>query len=218
MDDLPIDALDLGRMGCPAKQRAGLVDAFVNLYAGLAHGGRSRFGAQGRSCECLKSIRLGGSSEVLGYAGCAITDLGDVIRGREILRQAVELDPSNAQAQVALGAALALSGDLDGGIACMRHGIKLSPRDRRLAFWGWALGGFLMRANRPAEALEEARLAARRGSAVVLATACRGSRSRRSWADRRRKNLFDFGTAASTRADTARGRDFARSAGDDDFG
>jgi hypothetical protein len=44
----------------------------------------------------------------------------------------------NAQAQVALGAALALSGDLDGGIARMKQGIKLSPRDRRLAFWGWA--------------------------------------------------------------------------------
>jgi hypothetical protein len=72
----------------------------------------------------------------------------------EILKQAVELDPSNAQAQVALGATLALSGDRDGGIARMRHGIKLSPRDRRLAFWGWALGGFLLRAKRPAHARE----------------------------------------------------------------
>jgi tetratricopeptide (TPR) repeat protein len=104
----------------------------------------------------------------LGYAGCAITDLGDAGRGGEILKQAVELDPSNAQAQVALGAALALSGDLDGGIAYMRHGIKLSPRDRRLAFWGWALGGFLMRAKRPAEALEEAKLAARRDPRLFL--------------------------------------------------
>ena len=110
----------------------------------------------------------GGSSEVLGYAGCAITDLGDASRGGEILKQAVELDPSNAQAQVALGAALALSGDLDGGIAYMRHGIKLSPRDRRLAFWGWALGVFLIRAKRPAEALEEARLAARRDPRLFL--------------------------------------------------
>jgi len=109
-----------------------------------------------------------GSSEVLGYAGCAIADLGDTSRGAEILKQAVELDPSNAQAQVALGAALALSGDLDGGIACMRHGIKLSPRDRRLAFWGWALGGFLMRAKQPAEALEQARLAARRDPRLFL--------------------------------------------------
>jgi adenylate cyclase len=110
----------------------------------------------------------GGSSEVLGYAGCAISDLGDTNRGAEILKQAVELDPSNAQAQVALGAALALSGDLDGGIARMKQGIKLSPRDRRLAFWGWALGGFLMRAKRPAEALEEAKLAARRDPRLFL--------------------------------------------------
>jgi adenylate cyclase len=110
----------------------------------------------------------GGSSEVLGYAGCAISDLGDTSRGAEILKQAVELDPSNAQAQVAIGAALALSGDLDGGIARMRQGIKLSPRDRRLAFWGWALGGFLLRAKRPTEALEEAKLAARRDPRLFL--------------------------------------------------
>jgi adenylate cyclase len=110
----------------------------------------------------------GGSSEVLGYAGCAIADLGDVVRGMEILQQAVELDPSNAQAQVALGAALALSGDMESGIGRMRHGIKLSPRDRRLAFWGWALGGFLLRAKRPGEALEEAKLAARRDPRLFL--------------------------------------------------
>ena len=42
-----------------------------------------------------------GSSEVLGYAGCALSDLGQVDRGTEILRQAVEIDPSNAQAEVA---------------------------------------------------------------------------------------------------------------------
>lgn len=103
-----------------------------------------------------------GSSEVLGYAGCAISDLGHPERGVEILRQAVEIDPSNAQAQVALGAALALSGDLDGGIARMQHGIRLSPRDRKLAFWGWVLGLFLMRADRIDEAVEKARAAARR--------------------------------------------------------
>jgi adenylate cyclase len=110
----------------------------------------------------------GGSSEVLGYAGCAISDLGDANRGAEILKEAVELDPSNAQAQVALGAALALSGDLDGGIARMKQGIRLSPRDRKLGFWGWALGGFLMRAKRPDEALEEAKLAARRDPRLFL--------------------------------------------------
>lgn len=109
-----------------------------------------------------------GSSEVLGYAGCALADLGYPERGAEILKQAVEIDPSNAQAEVALGAALAMMGDLDAGIARMRHGIRLSPRDRRLAFWGWALGGFLLRGNRLEEALEEARLAARRDPRLYL--------------------------------------------------
>jgi len=109
-----------------------------------------------------------GSSEVLGYAGCALSDLGHHERGAEILRQAFEMDPSNAQAEVALGAALALLGDLDTGIARMRHGIKLSPRDRRLGFWGWALGSFLLRANRAGEALEEARIAARRDPRLHL--------------------------------------------------
>ena len=109
-----------------------------------------------------------GSSEVLGYAGCALSDLGHTKRGVEILRQAVEIDPSNAQAEVALGAALAMLGDLDAGIARMRHGIRLSPRDRRLGFWGWALGTFLLRADRTGEALEEALVAARRDPRLYL--------------------------------------------------
>jgi adenylate cyclase len=109
-----------------------------------------------------------GSSEVLGYAGCALSDLGHTKRGVEILRQAVEIDPSNAQAEVALGAALAMQGDLDAGITLMRHGIRLSPRDRRLGFWGWALGMLLLRANRTGEALEEAFIAARRDPRLYL--------------------------------------------------
>jgi adenylate cyclase len=109
-----------------------------------------------------------GSSEVLGYSGCALSDLGHRSRGADILRQAFEMDPSNAQAGVALGAALAMLGDRDAGIEHMRLGIKISPRDRRLGFWGWALGMFLLRANRAGEALEEARIAARRDPRLHL--------------------------------------------------
>jgi adenylate cyclase len=109
-----------------------------------------------------------GSSEVLGYAGCALSDLGQTERGAEILRQAVEIDPSNAQAEVALGAVLSLLGDLDTGIAHMRHGVKLSPRDRKLGFWSWALGLFLLRSGRTEEALEEARISARRDPRFYL--------------------------------------------------
>ena len=46
------------------------------------------------------------ASEVLGYAGCALAELGDVQRGAEILERAIENDPSNAQAWVALGSSL----------------------------------------------------------------------------------------------------------------
>jgi adenylate cyclase len=109
-----------------------------------------------------------GSSEVLGYSGCALSDLGHRKRGADVLRQASEMDPSNAQAEVALGAALAMLGDRDAGIKHMHLGIKISPRDRRLGFWGWVLGGFLLRANRAREALEEAQIAARRDPRLHL--------------------------------------------------
>jgi adenylate cyclase len=110
-----------------------------------------------------------GSSEVLGHAGCALADLGQHEWGTEILRQACEMDPSNAQSQVALGAVLATAGDLDSGIAHMRHGIRLSPRDRRLGFWSWVMGDVLLRASRAEEALEQARVAARRDPRLHLA-------------------------------------------------
>ena len=109
-----------------------------------------------------------GSSEVLGYSGCALSDLGHRTRGADILRQAFEMDPSNAQALVALGAALVMLGDRDAGLEHMRLGIKISPRDRRLGFWGWALGMFLLRANRAEEAVEEARIAGRRDPRLHL--------------------------------------------------
>ncbi len=102
-----------------------------------------------------------GSSEVLGYAGCALCDLGHFARGIETLQHALEINPSNAQAHVALGAAMALNGQLDDGIERMRYGMKISPRDRRRGFWGWALGGFLLRADRVEEALATARASCR---------------------------------------------------------
>ena len=49
------------------------------------------------------------ASEVLGYAGCALPELGDAQRGTELLERAIENDPSNAQAWVSLGRRNALS-------------------------------------------------------------------------------------------------------------
>ena len=53
------------------------------------------------------------ASEVLGYAGCALAELGDVQRGSEILERAIENDPSNAQAWVALGTSLCFLEKMD---------------------------------------------------------------------------------------------------------
>jgi len=53
-------------------------------------------------------------SDILGYAGCAFADMGDSKRGMDMLRQAVELDPSNAQARAGLGAAMLNVGRMQG--------------------------------------------------------------------------------------------------------
>ena len=114
------------------------------------------------------------ASEVLGYAGCALSDIGEVARGRDWLERAIEIDPSNAQAHVALGAAQVQSRELDAGIATMEHGIRLSPRDAKLPFWGMVLAAGLARANRLQEALAQALTSCRRdgrlyGARVITA-------------------------------------------------
>ncbi len=108
-------------------------------------------------------------SRVLGYVGCALADLGDIDLGMSLLERALARDPSNAQAHVALGASNALRGELVIGISAMRYGMRISPKDRRLGFWGWALGVFLLRAGYAEEALEEACMSAARDSKLYLA-------------------------------------------------
>lgn len=109
-----------------------------------------------------------GSSTVLGFAGCALSDLGQRERGAEILQRALSIDPSNAQAHVALGATYGLMGRGEEGIALMRHGMRISPRDRRLGFWGWALGCLLLRVGHADQALQEARHSAGRDPRLHL--------------------------------------------------
>jgi adenylate cyclase len=102
------------------------------------------------------------ASEVLGYAGCALSDIGQFARGREWLERAIEIDPSNAQAHVALGAAQVQLRELEAGIKNMQYGIRLSPRDAKLPFWGMVLAAALARADRLHEALAESQNSCRR--------------------------------------------------------
>jgi len=117
-----------------------------------------------------EAVRLDGRSpEVLGYAGCALSDLGFHGRAIEMLGEALDIDPSNAQAGVALGAALIQNGSLDKGIDLMRFGMRISPHDRRLAFWGWAMAVHMLHGERAVEALAEAYSAQERDARFYLA-------------------------------------------------
>lgn len=108
--------------------------------------------------------------EVLGYAGCALADLGDYRAAFDMIERALEIDPSNAQAWMVRGLCLTYyAGRTTDGIAALRHGMRLSPVDRRLGMWGAALAGCLLHAGRLDEALDEARLAQRRDRSLYVA-------------------------------------------------
>jgi adenylate cyclase len=110
------------------------------------------------------------ASEVLGYAGCALTELGDVQRGSEILDRAIEKDPSNAQAWVARGSSQCFFEKMaDVGLEKLRHGMRLSPYDHRLGFWGAFYAAGLLQQGRGLEAYEEARTACRRDPQFYVA-------------------------------------------------
>lgn len=99
-------------------------------------------------------------SEVLGYVGCAFVDMGDLPRGVGMLQRAVELDPSNAQALSALGTGMLQLGKEE-GIEFIRHGMRISPCDSRLAVWGTILARGLLRFGHVDEAIETAKHACR---------------------------------------------------------
>tara|TARA_R110002167_G_scaffold9806_1_gene45307 strand:- start:698 stop:2248 length:1551 start_codon:yes stop_codon:yes gene_type:complete len=100
-------------------------------------------------------------STVLGFAGCALADAGHIDRATPILEQAVELDPSNAQAWAALGSAKIIDNRFEAGINDLQQGIKISPLDNRLAVWGSVLAVGLMMIGDLDEALNAAKTACR---------------------------------------------------------
>lgn len=76
------------------------------------------------------------SSTVLGLAGCALCDVGQLERGEPIINRALDLDPMNGHAHAAKGAALMMRGDFQTALEPLRTAIKISPADSRLAVWG----------------------------------------------------------------------------------
>lgn len=117
-----------------------------------------------------------GNSEVLGYAACALADLGDPRRAEPLLERAVEENPDNPQAWAALGACRLMLARVGPGVESLRRGLRTSPADYRRSIWLTLLAGALMRLKQSGEAIETARTACRSDpnfypARLVLATA-----------------------------------------------
>lgn len=76
----------------------------------------------------------------------------------ETARQAARSAPQNAAAQTVLGAALAITGDMAGGMRAVREGVRLEPDNYSPHH---VLGFILVREDKSQDALSEARTAAR---------------------------------------------------------
>jgi adenylate cyclase len=143
-----------------------------------------------------KAVDLDGrNSAVLGYAGCALCDIGQSQRGVDLLERAVEADPSNAQAWAALGVGLIRSRRPREGVKKLRHGILISPVDARLSYWGTILANTLFRLREYEDALKEAQTAGRRNdrfahprlvAAMILAHLGRNAEAVRSMNEAKR--------------------------------
>ncbi|MGB5835231.1 MAG: winged helix-turn-helix domain-containing protein [Thiohalocapsa sp.] len=116
-----------------------------------------------------RAMELDGmDATVLGYAGCALADIGQIDRALPILKHAVELSPVNAQAWVALGSVHLIQHQFEAGIRHLSHGIAISPLDSRLSIWGALLTVGLLLDGRLDEALTQGQLACQRDDRCYL--------------------------------------------------
>lgn len=108
------------------------------------------------------------NSTILGLAGCSLSDIGYPERGEALLHNAIELNPANAQAWVALGAVRLTHNDLKEAIAKLSKGISISPLDSRLSVWGALLAIAQIMSNKIDVACETAETACRRHDQTYL--------------------------------------------------
>ncbi len=107
-------------------------------------------------------------STVVGLAGCSLADIGDTNRGESLLRNAIDLNPANAQAWVALGAVRLSQFDAPEAISLLSKGIDNSPHDSRLSVWGSFLAVARLFNQQIDQACVDAELACRRHDQTYL--------------------------------------------------
>lgn len=117
--------------------------AIAHAYAALVRALGHRIGARPVPEEKTEAIRYAEQalaleardSLVIGIAGCALCDVGQLDRGLPVLRKSADLDPTNGHALAAIGGALIMKKDFEGASEMLRRGIVISPADSRLAVW-----------------------------------------------------------------------------------
>ena len=167
------ESISLLRRAIALDPEFAIAHAYLSLLLAFSDMMRMNVGEENlieQSLESLeKALQLDArDSIVLGYTGCALVDIGQRQRGLDLLEQAVENDPSNAQAWVAYGTGLLDAARVSDGVEKLKYGIRISPLDGRLAFWGTILAFALFKAGKPDEAAEEARRACRRDDKLPM--------------------------------------------------
>ncbi len=107
-------------------------------------------------------------STILGLAGCALADVGQVDRALPILKRAIDLGPQNGHAKTALGAALMTKGEFESAVRYLTEGIDCSPADSRRAVWGTALALAQVALGKLDDALEAAESACKEDDRLYL--------------------------------------------------
>jgi len=132
-------ALQTYRDAIAADPRHALARAQMAIVMALAHnmgllcGDAPRDEAKSQAERALELEPR--NSEVLGYAGCALADLGDPRRAEPFIQRAVDTNPANPQAWAALGATQLQLGRTERGIELLQRGLRLSPDDYRRPVW-----------------------------------------------------------------------------------
>jgi adenylate cyclase len=109
-------------------------------------------------------------SQVLGYAGCALADWGEVERSMPVLEQSIRRNPCNAQAWMARALAWRDQGDLPRALEEASKGLSLSPRDISVAAWLLGYGGLLLQDGQLEQALLVTQEARRRDPRLFAVT------------------------------------------------
>lgn len=107
-------------------------------------------------------------STVLGFTGCSLADVGYVDRGESLLHNAIDLNPTNAQAIVALGTVRIVQNELHEAVSLLSKGIEISPLDSRLSVWGALLAVAQLMSGDVDDACNSAQAACQRNDRTYL--------------------------------------------------